>query len=164
MLNISTPYTINDIIPVNDKGYVITMDGTIHMLKYKFSHAYIIANLFSDRLCEYNLNLSDLDLDNAMTLAGGFSFDMPTIRVSRYIPYTSHIYLYEVWYNNNLSQESIIALRHILYNVYGVDGYEKVESPNHNCPIRNISTMLFHVRDQKIPTTCLITPEFNDEF
>lgn len=164
MLNISTPYTISDVIPVKDSGYVITMDGTIHMLKYKFSHAYIIANLFSDRLGEYNLNLNDLDIDNSMLLAGEFSFDMPTIRVSRSMPYTSHTYIYDVWYNKNLTKESINALRHILYNVYGVDGYEKVESPAHDCSVKNINTMLFHVRDQRVNVSTLITPEFDNEF
>lgn len=164
MLNISTPYTIDNVIPLKDSGYVITMDGTIHMLKYKFSHAYIIANLFSDRLGEYNLNLNDLDIDNSMLLAGAFAFDMPTIRVSRTMPYSSHTYIYEVWYNKDLTTESISALRHILYNVYGVDGYEKVESPSHNCSIRNINSMMAHVREQKVTASTLITPEVDNEF
>lgn len=162
----SITYTKDDQIPMKDCGYVITMDGIIHALKYKFSHAYVIATLFPDRLSEYKLSLDDLDLDNSTVLASRFSFDMPTIRVSRTMPYSSHTYIYDVWYNDDLSPESLKALYHLLFNVYGCDGYEKVESPMHNCPIRNINTMMFHARDQKTPTTTVLVAykEADDDF
>lgn len=162
----SITYTKDDQIPMKDCGYVITMDGIIHALKYKFSHAYVIATLFPDRLSEYKLSLDDLDLDNSTVLASDFSFDMPTIRVSRTMPYMTHTYIYDVWYNNDLSPESITSLKHLLFNVYGCDGYEKVESPMHDCHVRNINTMMFHVRDQKTPTTTVLVAykEADDDF
>lgn len=158
-MTVSITYTTDDQIPMKDCGYVITMDGIIHALKYKFSHAYVIATLFPDRLSEYNLSLDELDLDNSTVVASKFSFDMPTIRVSRTMPYSLHTYIYDVWYNDKLTPESIKSLNHLLRNVYGCDGHEKVESPMHNCSIRNINTMMFHVREQKIIPTTLITPE-----
>ena len=152
-------YTKDDHIPMKDCGYVITMDGIIHALKYKFSHAYVIATLFPESLKEYNLSLDELDLDNSTVVASKFSFDMPTIRVSRTMPYSLHTYIYDIWYNDNLTPESITSLNHLLRNVYGCDGQESVESPMHNCSIRNINTMMFHVMEQKIVPTALITPE-----
>lgn len=125
-----TTYDITDHIPLNDHGYVLTMDGKIHSLKYKFSHAYVVCLLFKDRLKEYNLSLENIDIDNAAYDSGKFQFNMPCIRIARYMPLDSRSYEYDVWYNKHVSKEMMVSLNHIMHNIYGIDGYETVCSPN----------------------------------
>lgn len=149
-----TTFSRLDNIPVNDYGYVITMDGTIHSLKYKFSHAYIVCLLFKDKLESYGLSLDKIDIDNATYNTGMFPFDMPCIRVARYMPHDKGLYEYDLWYNKNISKEMLLSLHHIMYNVYGIDGSETVDSPIMNPPIYRLGELISFLKTKRKYDEC----------
>lgn len=127
MSNFYTTFETTDVIPVSDHGYVITPDGKIHMLRYRFSHNYIICSLFRKYLPDFDLSFDNIDSDRAVAdnKINKFVSAMPTIRISRDKTLTYH---YNFWFVDNLvNQKMIDSFRHIIKNVYGCDGSERCD-------------------------------------
>jgi hypothetical protein len=105
MSNFYTTYEIADAIPLNDYGYVITPDGKIHSLRYKFSHSYVICLLFKKYLPDFNLDINDLDFDSATysNVVNKFVSYMPTIQISRIK--SDFIYHYNFWFDMDVPEQ-----------------------------------------------------------
>lgn len=143
MSNFYTTYEIADAIPLNDYGYVITPDGKIHSLRYKFSHSYVICLLFKKYLPDFNLDINDLDFDSATysNVVNKFVSYMPTIQISRIK--SDFIYHYNFWFDTKLVNAKMIeSYKHIIYNVYGCDGSEYCDYKSPNDKVSGITNIL----------------------
>lgn len=118
-----TTYERTDMIPFNKNGYVITPDGKIHSLRYKFSHNLVIAKLYPNELKTYGYDFEP-DLDNCQEIYG-FANKMPVITLS----FLSDSY--SVYHNTGITNEQYNSVEHLLKYVYGLDSDEKVQFSNY---------------------------------
>ena len=115
----------NDYIPISNYGYVIANER-IYVLKYKYSHAFVSAIAFKERLHEYSLTLDDISIDTTNYEISHFLDKMPLIQISRVKVPEKVNFLYNIFINTKNTIE-LKMLVNILTNVYGVDGSEEVD-------------------------------------
>lgn len=115
----------SDVIPVSNYGYVIGKEK-IYVLKYKYSHAFVSAIVFQEKLSKYSLNITDISLDTTNYELSKFIDNMPLIQISRVKVPEKVNFLYNIFINTTNKKE-LHLLYFILKNVYGVDGSEEID-------------------------------------
>lgn len=116
-------YLKDDIIPINDFGYVIAKDA-IYPLTYKYTHDYVSCVIFQDELPLYGLDIKNISIDSVCELT--VIYELPLIHISRTKVPEKVNYIYSIFINTTDIQ-LINLLIHILFNIYGVDGSEEVD-------------------------------------
>jgi hypothetical protein len=117
-----TTYNTSDYVPNSKNGYVITSDGLIHQIHYKFIHNSVIVSLFKEKAIQSGISSIELD-DSLSPELYKFVNQMPVVTISNHGALS-------VYWNKGLTKIQINSVEHILKYVYGYDGDEKVEFSN----------------------------------
>lgn len=134
-----TTYNMSDYVPNSKNGYVITPDGLIHQIHYKFIHNSVIVSLFKEEAIKSGINSIELD-DSLSPELYEFVNKMPVVTIS------NHVVL-SVYWNKGLTKIQINSVEHILKYVYGYDGDEKVEFSNLTKP-KTVNELLGKMKNE----------------